>query len=60
MTVQEMIEELRQFPASLQVTITDGHEGVCYHTNRAILTLQDDHGEKTVDIGIGGLNISEE
>jgi hypothetical protein len=48
---------LKAFPPNLEVTVTDGHRGLCYHTKTPmeIALFQETKGAKRViDIGIGG------
>lgn len=62
MTIQELINKLKQFPPEADVTITDGFKCNCYHTNSLYFQLLDYsyfYNDKNrtgsfVDIGIGG------
>jgi hypothetical protein len=56
MKVKELIKKLECFDPELEVTITDGFEALCYHTNGCEIALFEDGNSKVVDVGIGGLN----
>ena len=62
MKVKKLIEKLQEFDDELEVTITDGFAGLCYHTNNIDIQLFEEDGnsncEMTVDIGIGGNRIN--
>lgn len=54
-TVKNLIEQLQQFPEYYEVTITDGYECERYRGAYHVAVYEDENGEKSVDIGIGGL-----
>lgn len=49
MNVEQLIEKLSQFPKDMRVTITDGHNCLCYDGDYSV-----EEFEGAVDIGIGG------
>lgn len=66
MTVKELIQKLKEFPADADITITDGFECNCYHSKSLdfqLLKYSDFYNDKRykhkqfVDIGIGGNKI---
>lgn len=58
MTVQQMINKLQEFPSDLEVSITDGFEGVVYEGPFEIKIFEDYSCETiVVDIGVGGCRI---
>ena len=60
MKVREFICELQKFDPELEITITDGFDAICYHTNGVEIALCEDVDEARtmfVDIGIGGNRI---
>lgn len=51
---------LRKFPLELEVTITDGIECNCYHTDGIeIQIFKETKRKKVLDIGVGGLRYNE-
>lgn len=62
MKIKDFIKKLKKFDPNLEVTITDGYQGVSYHTNGTLMEQYEDfEGETKVfkmDIGIGGSRIN--
>lgn len=54
MTVKELILKLSQFDENLDVTITDGYEGLCYRGDWDIIRFDAYEYAPSVDIGVGG------
>jgi hypothetical protein len=57
MKKKDFIKNLEKFPDNMEITITDGYEGVCYHGNFQFQLCKEHNRAKTkyIDIGIGGL-----
>jgi hypothetical protein len=61
MKVKELVKILSKFDPELEVTITDGYEVRCYHTNGIVIDqFEDLDGSVCVDVGIGGCDIKED
>ena len=62
MKIKDFIKKLKKFDPELEITITDGYQGVSYHTNGCLIEQYEDFEGETkgfkVDIGIGGLRIN--
>jgi hypothetical protein len=57
MNVGDLIEKLTEFPADMEVTITDGYAAKGYEGDFEI-KLFEYNGKKYCDIGIGGLDVN--
>lgn len=54
MQVKDLVEKLSKFDPELEVSISDGYDCSFYHTKNIEISLFEDNGITTVDIGIGG------
>lgn len=58
MKIRELIEHLQAFDPELEVFISDGHSLSFYHTKNISLEVFEEKGEKVLDIGVGGCEVS--
>lgn len=57
MNVGQLVEALQQFPADLEVTITDGFGFHFYAGDYSVELFENEQGKQVVDIGVGGCEI---
>ena len=59
MTVRELVAELQRFNQDLEVTITDGMDGICYHTKGIEVKEFQVNGVTEIDVGVGGCRLED-
>lgn len=60
MRVSELMAILSKVDQNLEVTITDGYDGVFYSGDYDVVAYTEEDGTTVLDIGIGGCQFCEE